>query len=93
MKAVDETPTLRLYCKQTTLGGAHDGPAGYHMTARQVIKRLEEDGWYEVRQSGSHKQFQHDTKLGTVTVPMHRGDIPRGTLRNIFRQAGLENTP
>ena len=59
------------------------------MTSRQVIRRLLDEGWYEVRQSGGHKQFRHDEKPGLVTVPTHGSkDIPPGTLANIFRQAG-----
>jgi predicted RNA binding protein YcfA (HicA-like mRNA interferase family) len=60
------------------------------MTARQVIRRLLNEGWREVRQTGSHKQFQHENKPGTVTVPTHKGDIPAGTLSSIYRQAGWE---
>jgi predicted RNA binding protein YcfA (HicA-like mRNA interferase family) len=37
------------------------------MTAKEVIKRLKAEGWYEVRQAGSHKQFKHDQKTGVVT--------------------------
>jgi predicted RNA binding protein YcfA (HicA-like mRNA interferase family) len=59
------------------------------MTARDVIKRLTDEGWYEARQSSSHKQFKHDEKPGLVTVPVHGNkDIPKGTLASIFRQAG-----
>ena len=59
------------------------------MTARQVIKRLQAEGWYEVAQESSHKQFKHDEKPGRVTVPMHGSkDIPKGTLGSIKRQAG-----
>jgi predicted RNA binding protein YcfA (HicA-like mRNA interferase family) len=29
---------------------------------REVIKLLEENGWYQVRMRGSHRQFQHDSK-------------------------------
>ena len=39
------------------------------MQSRVVIQRLNADGWYEVRQTGSHKHFKHATKPGTVTVP------------------------
>jgi predicted RNA binding protein YcfA (HicA-like mRNA interferase family) len=60
------------------------------MTVRDVIKRLLQDGWYEVRQSGSHKQFAHPHKPGTVTVPDHRGDLKPGTLHSIWKQAGLK---
>jgi predicted RNA binding protein YcfA (HicA-like mRNA interferase family) len=59
------------------------------MTSREVIKRLKDEGWYEVRQAGSHKQFKHDKKTGLVTVPIHGNkDIPKGTLASIFKQAG-----
>jgi len=46
------------------------------------------DGWYPVRQKGSHQQFAHPTKPGRVTVPTHRGDLKPGTLHSIFKQAG-----
>ncbi|MEO0456722.1 MAG: type II toxin-antitoxin system HicA family toxin [Cyanobacteria bacterium P01_A01_bin.114] len=58
------------------------------MRTSEVIKRLEADDWYLHRTKGSHKQFKHPTKLGKVTVPEHKGDIPTGTLRSIFKQAG-----
>ena len=61
----------------------------FTMKAREVIRLLKKDGWYEKRQSGSHKQLAHSVKKGTVTVPMHGGDIPIGTLKSILKQAGL----
>ena len=60
------------------------------MTSRDVIRALQADGWYEVAQSGSHKQFKHPTKPGRVTVPSPRKDIPAGTLRSIEKQARLK---
>ena len=59
------------------------------VTARQVLRVLRRDGWIEVRQAGSHVQLQHPSKSGRVTVALHRGDLPTGTLRSILRQAGL----
>jgi predicted RNA binding protein YcfA (HicA-like mRNA interferase family) len=38
------------------------------MKLRQVIKRLETDAWYLDRTKGSHQQFKHPDKPGTVTV-------------------------
>jgi predicted RNA binding protein YcfA (HicA-like mRNA interferase family) len=58
------------------------------VTAQEVIKKLRDDGWYEVKQTGSHRKFKHDEKPGIVTVSMHKGDIPTGTLKSIYRQAG-----
>lgn len=60
------------------------------MTAKEVIKILKSDGWTEVRSRGSHIQLKHPSKKGLVTVPMHSGDIPRGTLNSILKQAGLK---
>ncbi len=61
------------------------------MKVRDAIKRLEQDGWRLVRTKGSHRQYHHPTKPGTVTVAGHPSvDIPLGTLNNILKQAGLK---
>lgn len=60
-----------------------------HMNGREVIRRLEADGWFEVAQRGSHKQFRHPDKPGRVTVPHPSRDFPIGTLRSIERQSGV----
>ena len=59
------------------------------MDSREIIRRLERDGWFEVAHAGSHKQFKHPTKPGRVTVPSPRKDVPVGTLRSIEKQAGI----
>jgi predicted RNA binding protein YcfA (HicA-like mRNA interferase family) len=38
------------------------------MKVKEIIKIIEKDGWFEVRQKGSHKQFKHPNKKGLVTV-------------------------
>ena len=60
------------------------------MRSRDVIQRLEADGWREVARKGSHAQFKHPAKKGRVTVPDPKKDIPKGTLRSIERQSGLK---
>jgi predicted RNA binding protein YcfA (HicA-like mRNA interferase family) len=61
------------------------------MKVRDVIRRLLDDGWVRVAQKGSHRQFKHPTKYGKITVPgKPSDDLPQGTLRSIFRQAGLQ---
>jgi len=45
----------------------------------------------QVRMKGSHRQFCHPEKPGTVTVAGKPGlDIPPGTLKNILKQANLK---
>ena len=60
------------------------------MDSREIVRRLKQDGWYEVAHVGSHKQFKHATKPGRVTVPAPRKDVPVGTLRSIEKQAGIK---
>ena len=60
------------------------------MTAKQMIKLLKKNGFVEVRQNGSHKQFiNYETKRQT-TVPYHSKDLKNGTERSILKQAGLK---
>ena len=60
------------------------------MDSRNVIRELKRDGWFQVKQAGSHKQFKHPTKKGRVTVPHPKRDIPIGTLKSIEKQAGVK---
>ena len=61
------------------------------MKVREVLKLLKSDGWVLVRTKGSHRQFKHPTKRGTVTVAGKPSlDVPRGTLNSILKQAGLK---
>ena len=58
---------------------------------RDVIKMIEKDGWYHVGTEGDHRQYKHRTKKGRVTISGHPDeDMPKGTLNNVFKQAGLE---
>jgi predicted RNA binding protein YcfA (HicA-like mRNA interferase family) len=60
---------------------------------RDMLRRLAEDGWLVVRQTGSHRQLQHPTKPDTVTVPGHPSDtLPAGTYKSILRRTGLKDT-
>ena len=58
---------------------------------QELITRLEADGWHLARQKGSHRQYHHGTKLGTVTVAGKPSiEVPPGTLNSILKQAGLK---
>ena len=59
------------------------------MKVREVIRKLEDDGWYLVATRGSHRQYKHPTKLGRVTIAGHPSDdLAPGTLNSIRKQAG-----
>ena len=63
-----------------------------NLTAREVLDILKRDGWYVVAQKGSHVQLKHPEKKGKVTVPVHKGKVlPIGTIKSIFKQAGIED--
>ena len=50
------------------------------MESREIIKKLKEDGWYQVGVTGSHYHFKHSVKQGKMTVPHPKKDIPLKTL-------------
>ena len=57
----------------------------------ELLARLGADGWFQVRQKGSHRQFHHPTKPGTVTVAGKPSlEVPPGTLNSVLKQAGLK---
>lgn len=61
------------------------------MKVRDIIKLIEEDGWYIVAAKGSHRQYKHPVKVGRVTIAGHpNDDLAPGTLNSIFKQAKLK---
>jgi predicted RNA binding protein YcfA (HicA-like mRNA interferase family) len=61
------------------------------MKVRDVLKLIEDDGWYQVAQKGSHRQFKHPSKSGRVTVAGHLSqEMDKGTLNSVLKQAGLK---
>ena len=59
------------------------------ITAKEAIAALKRAGWVEVRQVGSHVRLRHPHRSEDVTVAMHAGTMPLGTLRSLLNQAGL----
>lgn len=56
---------------------------------KDVISLLLDDGWYMARQGGSHRQFKHPYKKGTVTVNGKPSDVlDQFLLNSIWKQAG-----
>lgn len=61
------------------------------MKVREVISTITADGWYLARMKGSHRQFKHSSKKGTVTVAGKPGaTLHPDTVRSILKQAGLK---
>jgi len=62
------------------------------MKVRDIIRLVEDDGWFMVRTRGSHRHFKHPSKPGLVTIAGHPGvDMPKGTLNSVLKQAGLKD--
>jgi len=60
------------------------------MKVKELIELIRADGWFQVRMRGSHRQFRHALRSGTVTVSGKASvDVPPGTLQSVLKQAGL----
>lgn len=59
------------------------------VTARELLRALQRDGWQMDRQAGSHIRLWHPAKQGLVTIAFHSSTLKPKTLATILRQAGL----
>ena len=60
------------------------------VTASRLMRALQRDGFFLHHATGSHRVLKHPNRPALrVVVPYHSGDIKRGTLRSILRQANL----
>ena len=60
------------------------------VTARELVRFLESQGFVEDRQSGSHLTLRHEDRNVSVTVPVHTGcDLGRGLALRILKDAGF----
>ncbi len=60
------------------------------LTPAKMEKLIMSDGWFYVRSHGSHRQYKHKTKPGTVTIPFHSRELQKATEQKILKQAGLK---
>ena len=68
------------------LGSSAHKAEHYVVKVRDVIRRFQDDGWTQVRQRGSHRQFKHPSKPGLVTVAGHPSDeLAPGTLNSVLK--------
>ena len=57
----------------------------------ELFRLLKQDGWYIVRQKGSHVILQHREKMGQLTVPFHGSkEVKKGLLNAILSQAEIK---
>ncbi|MBF0259287.1 MAG: type II toxin-antitoxin system HicA family toxin [Desulfamplus sp.] len=58
------------------------------MNSKEIIKKLTQDGFEHTNTTGDHWKFKKEGRI--VVVPHPKKDLPTGTVRNIYRQAGWE---
>ncbi|HEX2553681.1 MAG TPA: type II toxin-antitoxin system HicA family toxin [Microvirga sp.] len=59
--------------------------------SRDIKRRLERDGFELVSVRGSHHKYRHKETGRVVILPHPRRDIPIGTVKSLYRQAGWPN--
>jgi predicted RNA binding protein YcfA (HicA-like mRNA interferase family) len=59
------------------------------VNARKLLLILLRAGFRIIRQKGSHIRLTHPITKRSTTIPMHVGDLSRGLLMEIIKQAGL----
>jgi predicted RNA binding protein YcfA (HicA-like mRNA interferase family) len=64
---------------------------GLSVKVRDVIRLIENDGWFLLATRGSHRQYRHALKPGRVTIAgKPSDDMAPGTLNSVLKQAGLK---
>lgn len=58
--------------------------------SHRIKRRLEAEGWILKRVNGSHHVFKHANRQKNVVLPHPKKDLPLGTVRDIYRDAGWE---
>ena len=59
------------------------------LTPDKIVKVLERKGFVLDRMKGSHRIYFHPETKRRVVVPFHKRDLPKGTVMEILRQAGI----
>jgi predicted RNA binding protein YcfA (HicA-like mRNA interferase family) len=63
------------------------------MKVSEILKAIKDDGWFQVAQRGSHRQFKHPIKPGRVTIASKPSDVlAKGTQMSILNQLGLRGS-
>jgi predicted RNA binding protein YcfA (HicA-like mRNA interferase family) len=59
------------------------------LTPQKVIQILEKKGFVLDKIKGSHHIYYNQEIKKRVVVPLHKKDLPKGTLLEILKQAGI----
>lgn len=59
------------------------------LTSKEIIKILERKGFVLDRAKGSHRIYYHSESKRRVIISYHKKDLPKGTLMEILKQAGI----
>ena len=62
------------------------------LTPQKVIRILEKKGFVLDRVSGSHHIYYHPGTKRRAVIPVHKKDLPKGTLFEILKQAGISKS-
>ena len=61
------------------------------MKSSELVRLLKKDGWYVLRQSGSHMIMVHPSKKGQLVCPAHGSqEVGKGLEKKIKKDAGLK---
>jgi predicted RNA binding protein YcfA (HicA-like mRNA interferase family) len=60
------------------------------MNSKELISKLEKDGWTLRGSKGSHHVFIHPVKAGHISVPHPKKDLGVGLVQKLLKQAGLK---
>jgi len=60
------------------------------MTAKEIIKLLEQNGFEYIRSNGSHRLYRNNKTNKSATIPYHNKELKKGTEQSILKQAGLK---
>ncbi len=61
------------------------------MKSSELVRLLKNDGWFALRQSGSHIIMAHPIKKGKIICPFHGShEVGKGLERKIKKDAGIK---
>ena len=61
------------------------------MKSSELLRILQRDGWFIVKQTGSHLTMVHPTKAGSLIVPFHGShEVGKGLENKLLKKAGLK---